>query len=88
VEVAAVLLAIGLALVPRRLDLVGLAAACAAIMLGVELGLEHWFYLYIPWFLPAALLALLGRYEAAVSPPRDAASAPARSRRRAVVASS
>ena len=24
----------------------------------VEITLEHWFYLYIPWFLPGLLLAM------------------------------
>ncbi len=62
VEIAAVALAIAVALVPRRLDMVGLSAACAAVILAVQGGLEYWFYLYIPWFLPLVLLALLGRF--------------------------
>ena len=43
-------------------DVVGLAAACAAVMIAVQLGIEHWFYLYIPWFFPLVMLALLGRH--------------------------
>ena len=35
-----------------------LAALTAAVLLGFELVLTHWFYLYIPWFLPFVLLAL------------------------------
>ena len=27
----------------------------------MELTVDHWFYLYIPWFLPFLLIALLGR---------------------------
>ena len=27
-------------------------------MIGVELTLDHWFYLYIPWFLPFLIVAL------------------------------
>jgi hypothetical protein len=61
-EGAALGLAIVLALVPRRGDLVGLAAGCAAILIGVQLAVEHWFYLYIPWFFPLVMIALLGRY--------------------------
>ena len=38
VEIGAVALALALALIPRRDDLVGLAAACAAVMLAVQLG--------------------------------------------------
>ncbi|HTU77479.1 MAG TPA: hypothetical protein VMF09_01835 [Solirubrobacteraceae bacterium] len=61
VEGAAVALALGLAVLPRRPDLVGLAAACAAVVIAEQLGIEHWFYLYIPWFFPLVMLALLGR---------------------------
>lgn len=60
VEGLAVALALALAFLPRRPDLVGLAAACAAVLIAVELGIEHWFYLYIPWFFGLAMLALLG----------------------------
>jgi hypothetical protein len=63
VQIAAVLLAIALAIVPRRPDLMGLAAACAAVLISVQLGIEHWFYLYIPWFFPLAAIALLGGRE-------------------------
>jgi hypothetical protein len=74
-------LAIVLALVPRRDDLVGLAAGCAAILIGVQLAVEHWFYLYIPWFFPIVMVALLGRYASgpALSARPDEASALARS---------
>jgi hypothetical protein len=79
VQVAAVVLAIALALIPRRSDLVGLAAACGAVMIAVELGIEHWFYLYIPWFFPLVLIALLGRFGEPARRPAAEASAPARS---------
>ena len=58
---AAVLLALALAFVPRRRDLVGLAACSAAILIALQLGVTHWFYLYIPWFFPLVMLTLLGR---------------------------
>ena len=35
-----------------------LAALSAAVLLGFQLVLTHWSYLYIPWFLPFVLLAL------------------------------
>jgi Glycosyltransferase family 87 len=88
VELAAVALALLLAVIPRRGDLVGLAAACAAVILALQLGIEHWFYLYIPWFFPLAMLALLGRFSDSAEAPRDAASAPARSSLPAALASS
>jgi hypothetical protein len=62
VQVAAVALALALALVPRRQDLIGLSAACAAVTIATQLGIDHWFYLYIPWFFPLVMLVLLGRF--------------------------
>jgi hypothetical protein len=59
VQGGAVLLAVGLAFVPRRRDIVGLAALCAAILIALQLGVTHWFYLYIVWFFPLVMLALL-----------------------------
>jgi hypothetical protein len=88
VQLAVVVLAVVLALVPRRDDLVGLCAACAAVMLATQLGIDHWFYLYIPWFLPLVLLALLGRFSAQTRTARAEASEPARSSLPALVASS
>jgi hypothetical protein len=73
-----VLLALALAFVPRRRDIAGLAALCAAVLIALELGATYWFYLYIVWFFPLVVVALLGRYGA---PPR----APAR-REPAVIA--
>jgi hypothetical protein len=82
VQIAAAVLAIALALIPRRADVVGLAAACGAVMIAVQLGIEHWFYLYIPWFFPLVLVALLGRFgEPARRRAAAEASAPARSTR-------
>ncbi len=92
VQLAAVVLAIALAVLPRRADVVGLAAACGAVVIAVQLGIDHWFYLYIPWFFPLVLIALLGRYGPPVRMSRaaaaDAASAPARSSPRAFAVSS
>jgi hypothetical protein len=60
VQVGAVVLALALAVIPRRSDLIGLAAACAAIVIATQFGVEHWFYLYIPWFFPLVMIVLLG----------------------------
>lgn len=70
VQIAAVLLALLLAVLPRRADVVGLAAACAAVMIAVQLGIDHWFYLYIPWFFGPLIVALLGNLEPSVSTPQ------------------
>jgi hypothetical protein len=56
------LLAIGSVAVyffPRRKGPLQLAALTGAILLGFQLVLTHWFYLYIPWFFPFAAIALL-----------------------------
>ena len=52
-----------LALVPRRRDVVGLAACAAAIVIALQAGVTHWFYLYIVWFFPLLAVALFARYE-------------------------
>jgi hypothetical protein len=44
---------------PRRKSPLQLAALTAALLLGFELCLTHWFYLYIPWFFPFTAIALL-----------------------------
>ena len=45
--------------VPRRKSPLQLAALTAALLLGFELVLTHWFYLYMPWFFPFAAFAVL-----------------------------
>ncbi len=69
VQLAAVALALALAAAPRRDDLVGLAAACAAVIIAVQLGIDHWFYLYIPWFFGLVMIALLGAHPPSAHPP-------------------
>lgn len=91
VQVAALLLAVVVAFLPRRRDVVTLAALAAAVLIAVQLGVSHWFYLYIPWFFPLVLVAVLAED---VSPPwrraarslRQPAGAGARSRPPASVA--
>ena len=45
------------AFVPKRRNLVQLAALSAALVIALQLTLHHWFYLYIVWFYPLALVA-------------------------------
>jgi hypothetical protein len=68
VQLAAVVLAVGLAVIPRRADVAGLAAACASVVVAAQLGIDHWFYLYIPWFFPLVMIALLGRFGSPIGP--------------------
>jgi hypothetical protein len=48
-----------LAWFPRRRSPLRLAALTAAVLIGFELVLTHWFYLYLPWFFPFVVLALV-----------------------------
>ena len=52
--------ALALAFVPKRRSPLRLAAFTAALLIGFELVLTHWFYLYLPWFFPFVALALIG----------------------------
>jgi hypothetical protein len=60
VQAGAVILAVAVAFLPRRRDVVGLSALAAAVLLALQLGVTHWFYLYLVWFLGPALIAFLG----------------------------
>lgn len=44
---------------PRRKTAARMAALSAALIVGFQLLQTHWFYLYIPWFFPLALIAVL-----------------------------
>jgi len=54
---------------PRRLDPLELAAFSGALIIGAELVMTHWFYLYIPWFLPFALMAMIPQWPDPVRAP-------------------
>ena len=59
-KVALVVGAVALFFVPRRLDPTRAMAFAGALMIGFQLVLTHWMYLYLPWvmvFLAMALLA-------------------------------
>jgi hypothetical protein len=71
-QVAAVTLAVAVAFVPRRpRDVPTLAALAAAVLIALQLAVEHWFYLYIVWFAPLMWVALLAG-PARSSPPAAA----------------
>jgi hypothetical protein len=44
---------------PRRRSPLQLAAFTGALLVGFELILTHWSYLYLPWFFPFVAFALL-----------------------------
>jgi hypothetical protein len=51
--------ALALGVFPRRRSPLRLAALTAVVLIGFELVLTHWFYLYLPWFFPFVVLALV-----------------------------
>ena len=58
----AVAFAVAVAFVPRKKTPVQVAALGAAVLIGLQLAVAHWFYLYIVWFTPFALVALFALY--------------------------
>src|SRR5205807_2148138 len=69
-EVLALLLAAAVAFLPRERSRVRVCALAGAVTIAVQLPATHWYYYYIMWFLPFALVALLG----VAPPPARAAS--------------
>jgi hypothetical protein len=55
---AVALLAIAFAFRPKEKQLFQVAALGAALLIGLQLTMHHWFYLYIVWFYPLLLVAL------------------------------
>jgi hypothetical protein len=53
--------ALAAAVVARRKSPLQLAALTGALLVAFQLVLTHWFYLYIPWFLPFVAIALFYR---------------------------
>jgi hypothetical protein len=66
-QVLLVIGAIAVYFVPRRKTWRQLAALTAALLIGFELVLTHWFYLYLPWFFPFVALVVLSTERAPVS---------------------
>ncbi len=65
-----VALAVLVAFAPRQRSLPQVAALSAALIIAIEITLEHWFYLYIPWFLGAMLAAIVSTSALAGRRPR------------------
>jgi hypothetical protein len=58
-KVVLLVAAVAVFFVPRVKNELQLAALTAALLIGFEAVLTHWFYLYIPWFFPFVAFALL-----------------------------
>ncbi len=55
---AAATLAIVVAFIPGRRTTAQFAALAAAVLIASQLAVDHWFYLYIPWFCGLIFVAL------------------------------
>ncbi len=71
VTVGAGALALAVFFVPRRRTPVQVAALGAAVLVAVELAATHWFYLYVVWFAPLALVAFLGALRPPITSPHS-----------------
>src|SRR5919109_2147921 len=74
---AVAVFSLALFFVPRRKSPLQLAPLTGAVLIAFELVLTHWFYLYLPWFLPFVAFAVLAAppalSRARDRPPRDQA---------------
>ena len=71
VQVATVALATLLAWRPRQRTTGQVAALGAALLVALQLATTHWFYLYVVWWAPLALVALFALHSTAPSEPRE-----------------
>ena len=70
-KVAALALALLVAFVPRGARTTAQVAALAtAVLVAAQIPLQHWFYLYVPWFLPLYCVALFSEMSRAAGEPR------------------
>jgi hypothetical protein len=77
VKAGAIAFALAVAVWPRERDLRQLLALGGAAIVALELSASYWFYLYIVWFAPLALAAVMGAVTAAgVRQSADSARAP------------
>ncbi len=66
-------LAAALAFVPRHRTVPRVAALAAVVLIALQLSVDHWFYLYIPWFFGAVAIALLATGDESAPPGAPAA---------------
>ena len=66
---ATAVLSIFLAFRPREKSLLQVAALGAALLIALQLTMQHWFYLYIVWFYPLLLVAMTSLESRVDTPP-------------------
>jgi hypothetical protein len=67
--VGTIALSLLLAFRPRRKSAIQVAALAAALMIALQLTMQHWFYLYVVWFYPLLLVALAALPERSAGAP-------------------
>jgi hypothetical protein len=70
-QAAVVLLAAVMLLRPAVRDVRQVAAGAAAVLIATQLVLQHWSYLYIPWFIGFLLIVIVASRELAAGPARS-----------------
>ncbi|MGI8462071.1 MAG: hypothetical protein ACR2OC_10620 [Solirubrobacterales bacterium] len=75
-RVLAVALGIAVAFIPRRRSALQIAALGAAVVIATQVAGGHWFYFYVLWFLPLALVAIFGESRM-ISPRSERSPSPA-----------
>jgi hypothetical protein len=68
-KAAAASLALLVAFVPRRIGLRQTAALGAGVLIAFQLAVTHWFFLYLVWFVPFVLVAILAGHGSAPREP-------------------
>jgi hypothetical protein len=71
VKLAAIGFALLVAFVPRRPNVRQVAALGGAVLIGLQLPVDHWFYLYVVWFVPFVLVASFGAIAPSPAPAAD-----------------
>jgi hypothetical protein len=70
-EAIVVAASLAVTFLPRTKSLLQLTALTGMLIAGFELVLTHWFYLYIPWFFPFVIAAMLIPRVEVPSPPEE-----------------
>jgi hypothetical protein len=76
VKAGALGLAVLVAFVPGRRDLRQVAALGAAVLIAAQLSVDHWFYFYLVWVAPYALVCMFAAYGVRESRVPEAAPIP------------
>jgi hypothetical protein len=73
-KLVAIGIALGVAVLPRgRRTIAQVAALATAVLVAEQIPLQHWFYLYVPWFLPLYCAALFSEQVRGAAGARPAA---------------